>query len=790
MRSNGRIIVLLQLFTFCATIFCSSSLLFVVQPIVGRMLLPVLGGTPAIWITCVVFFQGMLLAGYGYTHGLAKLPVRWQVGIHIALLAIAMAWLPIRLADNLDVPASHDPTIWLLGQLLAMLGLPFLVVSSSAPLLQRWYGALPQNESVATSTRQSRDPYFLYAFSNVGSLAALISYPFWFETAFELTTQRQLWFAGYLALTLGFVACGIWLLLTANRKSADSPKLARQGHSIAKDSIEPGALAPHQSVWRQRARWLVLSVVPSSMMLGVTTYLSTDVGSMPLLWVVPLGIYLVTFILAFAKIQLIPQPLLVRALPALLILMGILLLVDLGSSPWLLAGAHLITFFAVAQVCHSELNRTRPSVERLTEFYLLLSIGGFLGGVFNGIVAPALFNQVWEYPLILVAAALIFPRSHAIATTELKAQDKGEDSASAKKRSARHALIVDLAAPFVVLGLAAVISSIESTGLFKAMGMDFKLVAIFVLFILPAIVCYRFVERPLRFSLIYGAIIFVCQAALTDRNVIESERGFFGVNKVAIDHEQGYRTLINGRTMHGLQRLDPERSTDPLSYYHRQGPIGDLFTIVNSSRQLPHVAIVGLGTGSIASYAQAGQRFDFYEIDPVVHRFASDPAYFSFLSQSPGDCQVILGDARIQLEKAERLGRQYDAIVIDAFSSDAIPSHLLTVEAFELYARLLSENTGTGVLAVHITNKHLDLEPLLAAVSQDSGLHARIRRDNLAGDHTDNDGRLSSVWVILASDERALLPFDELPCWQPLSKKRLSRAWTDERNSLLDVISW
>ena len=775
------------------------------------MVLPVLGGTPAVWNTCVVFFQGMLLVGYAYSHTVTRyLSVKWQVGLHLVLLAAVLPFLPIQLGSELDVPMDSDPTGWLLTRLVLMLGFPFLIVSSSAPLLQRWFAtadsaSCQSSNPHETPNRKKGDPYFLYAFSNVGSLAALLLYPFYLETAFDLTSQRWLWFGGYLLLVAGFAACGL-LTLTRRNHNLQSTKQPRNiaGNlpdasagrtSIAKADATSGWLA----TWQQRIHWLALAMIPSSLMLGVTTYISTDVGSMPLLWVLPLALYLATFILAFGKIQLLPLPMLCRLLPGLLILMAVLLLVDLGSQPWILVAAHLATFFVVAMVCHGELNRLRPPVQRLTEFYLILSIGGFCGGLFNGMLAPALFNEIWEYPLALIAAAWLFPRQFKISPNQSTQSPDGQLSEKCCANSCWLTFGLDLAWPIGLTLSAVVLGTWGKQLLVQSLGLDAKMATVLLLFVVPAILCYRFVDRPLRFTLCYGVLVFSCQWSLTDHNVIDSDRGFFGVNKVA--EEGDYRMLINGRTMHGLAHKLPKHKGEwfPLSYYHSNGPVGDIFRLANSDSSLKRVGVVGLGTGSIAAYSRQGQQFDFYEIDPIVARFASE--YFGFLATSRGEHEVILGDARVQLERrvrsADTDGTEgtvgYGLLVIDAFSSDAIPSHLLTCEAFELYDSLLKPSPAkprSGMLAIHITNKHLDLEPLFLAIAEKQDWNIAIRRDNLSGDHTDNGGRLSSVWVVLSKDPAPHERLLEYEGWQPLQGQPLSRPWTDEAHSLLDVLSW
>jgi len=669
-----------------------------------------------------------------------------------------------------------------------MVGLPFFVVSSNAPLLQRWFSYLAaqkRKENTASHPSESEnndDPYFLYAFSNVGSLGALIAYPFLIEPWMGLTLQTGFWLFGFLTLATGFVLCGFLVFCLPRFEFLDKDQEQERANLLSnKDSCA--------NTWKQRIHWIILAAIPSSLMLGVTTYLATDVGSIPMLWVVPLAIYLLTFILSFARIQILPHTLLVRISPVLILLMAVLLLVDLGTNPWAIAPFHLLTFFVVSMVCHGELNRTRPPADKLTEFYLLMSIGGFLGGTFNALIAPVVFNEIAEYPLALVAACFMRPQLNAAASKQRNSTKQNSNSnpkASRPDRTWQSERFADFLWPvgIAIFGFLAM----KVTGLFN---LDVKISAALVLFVIPAFLCYSFVEKPIRFGLTYAVIVFSCQWMLTDRNVVEMERGFFGVNKVALDLENGYRTLINGRTMHGIQRIN-DHQTEPLSYYHQQGPVGDIFGIANR-RDLNRVGVIGLGTGSIASYSEPHQTFDFYEIDPVVCKFASDEKYFCFLKEAKGKTNLILGDARIKLSQHISADPQssllsYDLLILDAFSSDSIPTHLLTREATSIYSHVLSGRNG--ILAIHITNKHMDLKPLVVSIAKNHGWTPFIREDHLPGDHTDNDGRLSSVWVVLVQDEFAISAFSNQQGWRILDEPGLPTTWTDEYSNVLEILSW
>ncbi len=723
---------------------------------VGKMLLPSLGGPPAVWNTCVVFFQLLLLFGYGYAHfGSSRLKPRTQIAVHFVLLGLVALFLPIGLIKWLPINETWSPVSWLLVQLALMVGIPFFVLSSNAPLIQRWYGYVCQKD-------EGGDPYFLYAFSNAGSLCALVCYPFLVEPLMGVSSQSWLWMFGFFALVLTFAVCG-WVLFSKS-------DLKR------KQDVEASISSPEKLAWKKRLHFVVLAAVPSSLMLGVTTFIATDVGSMPLLWVIPLALYLLTFIFAFSRRTILPHSWITKALPYTALLMAVLLMVDLGKIPLLIAPLHLAAFFVVAMFCHGELARLRPPANQLTEFYFLLSIGGVVGGMFNGFVAPLIFTEITEYPLALIAACLLLPAGKTVLTWKV--------------------LPRELAWPAGVLAYLLVCTFALSS--FQA---ENKLLAGGLLFGLPAILCFSFLEKRVRFAFTLAAIIFVCSYFFVDRNVVIAKRGFFGVNKVAIDKKNGYTLLINGRTVHGIQNLDDETKLEPLSYYHKTGPIGDVFRIVDPDRQ-SRVGVIGLGTGSIASYAKDGQHFDFFEIDPVVYEFASNPKYFNFLSESKGNCRVILGDARIQLQRhhfenhrvtqtvshgdSEGVG-QYRLLILDAFSSDSIPTHLVTREAFELYMSRLDDG---GLMAVHITNKFIDLEPLLAGLCNDLGLELLIRYDGVAGGFLENGGKESSVYAIIAKRPEVLEPFAKTGNWdQPEANSDL-RSWTDEYSNFLDVLRW
>jgi len=740
---------------FSLAILLSSFLLFLVQPMVGRMLLPSLGGTPSVWNTCVVFFQTMLLLGYGYAHFAARaISLRKHVVVHLSLLSVVCFLLPIQFISDWSVPTETNPLGWLLGQLVLCVGIPFFVVSSNAPLLQKWYSQV--------SGGRGKDPYFLYAISNVGSLGALLAYPLLLEPLLGITAQASLWFAGFLGLAVALLICG-WFVI----------RQAEQNQQTRCDSTGPTVRAYRSLSWRRRLHFAALAAIPSSLMLGVTTFITTDVGSFPLMWVLPLAFFLLTFILVFAERKLIPHRWVVRSLPLLLLLMPVMTLADLGVSPVLMISVHLLCLFLVAMMCHGELARLRPPADQLTEFYLVMSIGGVLGGAFNAFLAPVLFDDVIEYPLMLVAAAAFMP------------------VVCRQSRSVLYELRPRLADAAWCVGFAGIVAVI-CLGL-KGLSIENQILVGIFAFGIPAMLCFSAVGRPVRFALGLAVMIAACSTILLDRETIAKERGFFGVNEVAYDAESDFRWLINGRTMHGLQRGSETESPEPLAYFHRLGPMGDIFRLHRLSDDA-QVAVVGLGIGAIASYARPGQHFDFYEIDPVVVQLAKDPRHFNFLSSCKAKHRVTLGDARIQLASVEppaarhqQTPMQYDLLILDAFSSDSIPTHLVTVEAMELYLERLAPG---GLIAMNITNKFVDMRPLVVGFGHRFGLATAMRQDNVRGTHIETNGRSSVAFCVLAREPELIERFLREDRWVPVASPRGATCWTDEHANLFDVLDW
>lgn len=723
---------------FTATIFLSATLLFSVQPMVARMVLPALGGTPAVWTTCMVFFQTMLLAGYAFAHLAAtRLGPRAQAAAQSAVIGLSLLVLPLGLGRS--APADgQDPVLWLLGTLLTRVGLPFFAVATTAPLLQRWFAR--------TRLASASDPYFLYAASNTGSLVALLGYPLLLEPFARLPQQTLLWTMGYVGLIPLTLGCALTLVLhKAHRETASVHA------NLACEAIS----------WRTWLGWVGLSFVPSSWMLGVTAYLTSDVGAIPLLWVIPLGLYLFSFVVVFAKPCWVSTKVSGPLAAGLTALVAWAMSVGVAPGPWLLA-LHLSAFFGVALACHGALADRRPVVEHLTSFYLAMSVGGVLGGVFNAILAPLLLDRYAEYPLILALGLLALPTL------------PGGSALRNWRRSVGTGLIAGGLATTAVL-IAGSFAGGRSAAVVVELG-----VALAVGWVYG-----RSRGNPLGLALGVGAVLLVgAWPRAGDGPVLLRARSFFGAHKVDEDAEGRFRRLVHGSTIHGRQSLDPARRGEPLAYYQRSGPAGDIFQALAKRTQSARVGVVGLGAGALAAYARPGERWDFYEIDPVVVRVAKDSAYFTYLSDCKAESsEIILGDARQRLRRAEP--GSYDLLVLDAFSSDAIPVHLLTREALALDRQKLAPG---GQIAVHVSNRYLDLGPVLSALAADSGWVCRIRADLEVSPEEDREGKSASVWAILAARTGDLGSLASDPKWRTPPPCPAGRVWTDDYSDIVRVL--
>ena len=750
-RGRGRASGVVALFS--ATLFLSAGLTFLIQPMFAKFVLPLFGSTPAVWNTSMLFFQTTLLAGYLYAHeSTRRLGVRRQAALHLGVVLVPLLVLPVGVPGGWILPAESNPVPWLLGLLAVAVGLPFFVVSTTAPLLQRWLAA--------TDHPAAGDPYFLYRASNLGSVLGLLGYPLVVEPSMRLAQQGRLWSAGYGLLVVLVLACAavVWRSPRGS-EVAGAPEAAPAAASDAGPAASEGSAArPSLS---RRLRWVGLAFVPSSLMLGVTVAITTDIAPIPLLWALPLSLYLISFILVFAPGSRADglHRAMVFALPGVVLLISMVLLLDVSGPLWILGPVHLAGFFVVAVVCHGELARDRPPARRLTEFYLLISLGGALGGVFNAIVAPALFDSLAEYPIVLVLAALCLP-----------------------KRTPRippgpYARWLDFALPLAIGTVVALM--VFLIGLAEADAQRYgKMFA----FGMAAGVAVNFIRRPLRFGLSVGAIVLaVALASAPDEQELHRERSFFGLYRVTAAEGGDLHRLMHGNTTHGSQDLSSGNERTPASYYHPGSPIGQVLSAMPSS-VTARAAIIGLGTGSIACYSEPGERWTFYEIDPAVERIARDPRLFTYLRVCPGEFDVVIGDARLRLSRAA--DRRYGLIMADAFSSDAVPVHLITREALALYRSKLREH---GIVAFNVSNSYVDLEPVLGNLARDAGMACVAQEDRESGEdgipETD-----ASDWVVTAKHTPDLRAVASDARWHDCRRSPGSAPWTDDYSNLLGAL--
>jgi hypothetical protein len=719
---------------FATAAFLGAFLLFCVQPMIAKMVLPHFGGAPAVWTTCMVFFQSALLAGYLYAHtACAWLGTRRQAFMQVGLLALPFAVLPFAIPASTE--SSSYPAPELLVLLLATIGLPFFVVSTTAPLLQRWLAA--------TSHKRARDPYFLYAASNAGSLLGLVAYVALIEPNLSLRWQSWLWTVGYGILAALTIACVLVHL--------------RHGRLTE-------AAAPAERIgMRERFTWVALAFAPSSLMLGVTTYLTTDIAPVPLIWVLPLILYLLSFILAFAGVP----PWVKRNCERLLapsIVASLALWILPGAVPlWATFCVHLATFFIAASCCHLELAERRPEPRSLTDFYLCVSVGGALGGVFNALVAPLIFSWVAEYPLVLALLPTLIP---AVWRPQKIAQHY-------RRATALLNVLFPLLLGVVTYAVPRMWASVFPKPLL----------------LVPLASCLFFARQPLRFALALAAIaVVVADLQDSGKNVIERRRNFFGVLRVSADFPTGMNSLAHGNTLHGMQRRSSERSVRriPLLYYFPTGPIGQVFEAYHRTPVLQRVAVVGLGAGSLAGYGMTGQEFTFFEIDPAVERIARDRRYFHFLEDCRARWRIVEGDARISLGREP--DHAFGLIVLDAFSGDAIPVHMLTREALEIYLAKLDEG---GLIAFHISNNYVDLEPVAAELQRNAGLAGLALHELTVPPSDSSQGRMPSHWVVLARRQGDLAPLASRPGWRiPSTHGRRVSLWTDNHSDLFSLLRW
>ena len=730
-------------------VFLSAGLVFLIQPLFARLLLPEFGGSPSVWNTCTVFFQATLLLGYCYTWLSTKwLPTVVQIVVHCCLLLLTLTQLPIGLR-LLEVDVA-SPALQLLIMLTLSIGGPYFAVSTTTPLLQHWFSK--------SLHKLARDPYFFYSISNCGSIFGLLAYPFVVERLFELETQGLAWSIGYGILVSLTILCG---LLTAGTLSPRAAKFfiddADNAAAVEESSSVPKLVDRPMTGFR-RLRWVVLALVPSAMMLAVTTRITTDVAAVPLFWVLPLVAYLATYINAFARKPLLKfERLLPILFPALMVAAWMSLV---GPGSQLRAGFEIIIFLICGIVLHGELAADRPSTRYLTEYYFWMSLGGCLGGTLVGIIAPSVFPSYVEFPLILVLAALTQQECPVVSTGSLY-------------RGVRVVGTVILCGTAMVACFAHVwASSLATTSQFVGFA------ALGVFFLMNN-------SRGIALAL---ALVLIPPALLPDTNSLARKRTFFGVHEVTYEEDTdiGLRVhlLAHGTTIHGEQVIAPaELQKIPRTYYVPTGPIGEALTLAGAEKDTRHVALIGLGSGALMTYSKQGDQFDFFEIDPAVRDIAQDPNLFTYLSCGEGKQRVIIGDGRIKLAETEE--GTYDVIVLDAFGSDSIPIHLLTADALDIF---MSRLKNDGTLIIHISNRHMDLEPVPGRYASERNLPALASIKAATTELELAQGQRPTHAVVISKSERLISELARLKDWHP--PRRNASLWTDSHSSVLDVLKF
>jgi hypothetical protein len=733
----------LVLIVYTAAIFVSALLLFSVQPLFTKMVLPRLGGSPAVWSVAMVFFQSLLLAGYAYAHYLMQIRNRVvPVAVHLVLLAIALLTLPLSIASGWGEPPTSGYAFWLLGLFAISIGLPFFALAANNPLLQAWF--------VRTGHPNGPDPYFLYASSNIGSFLALLSYPVLLEPVFTLRTQNLIWTGGYGLLIALIAACGVLLLR--------SP-VSNDVHMQAENSDAP---APP---WLVRVRWIFLAAVPSGLLIAVTAHISTDVAAAPLLWVLPLSLYLLTWVLVFQSRPLLPHKWMLMLQP--LAIAGVIVLLAFGGEQNLLLtlGGHQLCFFVIAMACHGELARTRPAAKYLTGFYVALSFGGMIGGLFAGLIAPFTFSWVAEYPILLALAALCRPPG-------------GEE------RLPRWS---SWYWPFIAALAVALIAPPYSAGKVMAWLSDQRVWVIGAVGVLSALLALGLNGNRWKiFATVVLALVLI-RAYPADEGRVETVRSFFGVHKIVVTPRGQYHVLMHGTTIHGAEKFENDDGTpvigppEPITYYHKDGGIGQAIAALRERKGGPlRVAVIGLGAGTLTCASEPGETWKFFEIDQSMVDTARDPKYFTYIQNCEPDLEPVIGDARLTFAKEP--DGIYDLIVVDAYSSDAIPIHLATEEAMEIYKSKLAPQ---GAVVMHVSNRHLELSSVVVGIAEANDLKSWVYSEDSG---RDNEYIFSTSVVVSAREEADVGRLASSEQWALTEAEENQRVWTDDYSNVLGAV--
>ncbi|MFN0012325.1 MAG: spermidine synthase [Phycisphaerales bacterium] len=747
---------------FTITIFVGAALLFLVQPMVAKLLLPSFGGSSFVWNTAMMFFQGTLLAGYAYAHLIGRGPARWwKTGLHALVLGVAIVSLPIAMPAAWVPMAEGSPMGPLLKALVLMAALPAAVMATTGPLIQAWYSR--------TGAADAKDPYFLYTASNAGSLVGLLGYPFVVERLIPLSEQGRVWTGAYVVYALLAITCGV---VAAARG---------RGHmrgGAASAAAQTPAVAALVS-WKDRGLWLLLAFAPSSLTLGATQYISTDVGSFPLLWILPLTAYIVSFMIAFSMRGGGVVAVCAQTIPVAAVLVGGTVMIGPGVR-WVSDNLALMLALHVGLVLvgsigvHAKLFAARPAAAHLTEFYLLIAVGGVAGGAFNALLAPVVFTRVWEYPLAIALVCVLGARGLGVPGVRWL-------RATSDRRWWRVAL--DVVLPLLVFLLG---------GLCLIVGDQLQLPKDFegpmLRVVVPVLACLMLVGRPLRVGLGVLALFVVA-----DRNqyffahVLHRVRTYYGVHMVFREPQVRQRTLSHGTTRHTVQSDVPEFASMPQAYYHPTSPIGWVFDWLEQRERPLSVALVGMGGGALAAYSREGDVHTFYEIDPEVRRIATNPALFTYVPDAKGRIEIVMGDARQRLGSAPDAA--YDLIVLDAFSADSIPTHLVTVEAFATY---LAKLRPDGLIAVHISNRFFELNKPLVPLAIELDLEALVWYDNQVTPGQAAQGKEASMWMLMGRKGWGVQAGVQPGSWRvPPPPGPGDRAWTDDfTNPLSALHAW
>jgi hypothetical protein len=730
------------LLVYTAAIFVSALLLFSVQPLFTKMVLPRLGGSPAVWSVAMVFFQSLLLAGYLYAHLLMRIKSRViPIVVHLVLLLVALAALPLTIAAGWGEPPTSGYALWLLGLFVASIGLPFFALAANNPLLQAWF--------VRTGHPDGADPYFLYASSNIGSFLALLSYPFALEPVFTLRTQNLIWTGGYGLLIVLIAACG-WLLWRAPAVVA-----------VNGPAVDSDAPAPSSST---RARWVFLAAVPSGLLIAVTAHISTDVAAAPLLWVLPLSLYLLTWVLVFQSRPLLPHKWVLLAQPVAIAGVIVLLAVGGEQNLMLTLGGHQLCFFVIAMACHGELARTRPAAKYLTGFYVALSFGGMIGGLFAGLIAPNVFSWVAEYPILIVLAALCRPFE-----------------------SERWPRLSHVIWPLVVVLALVLIVPSQMKGTVFNWFEEHRVDVVGGVAVFGLLLALVFNTARLKLAAVAALALVLIRIYPAEDGRVDTVRSFFGVHKILTTPHGNYHVLMHGTTIHGAEKILNNNGTpieerpEPITYYHKDGGIGQAITAMRERKGTPlRVAVIGLGSGTLACASEPGETWKFFEIDQSMVDTARDPKYFTYIEKCQPDLKPVIGDARLTF--AREPSGIYDLIIVDAYSSDAIPIHLATKEAMAIYKDKLAPQ---GAVVMHVSNRHLELASVVVGIADANGLKSWVYNEDSG---RDDEYIFATNVVVSARTEADVGRLATTDQWEETDANQNQRVWTDDYCNVLGAV--